>query len=158
MEPILEHMPRTDKGRANQLTGVVVREPALYRAERLEVVLVVLRVGGRPGADRARQGRGRRGLVEEEILTDAADEGQILVLLLVVVIRQAIHLRSRRRRRRGGEAGGDLRDRGVGVVPGEDAGLAQRGQVPLQVLVDVRVGVVGVEIHGYGGRRRGGGG
>lgn len=117
-----------------------MREAALYRAERLEVVVVVVRVGRRPHADRARrrgrirQGRGGRGLVEVEVLADAADEGQVLVLPLVVVVRRAI-IRRRGRRgckgRGGGEVGGDLRDGGFGVVAGEDAGAAERIEVLL---------------------------
>lgn len=107
-----------------------MREAALDRAERLEVVLVVVvRVGGRPDADRARLGGQRRGwgrLVEVEVLADAADEGQVLVLLLlilVVVVRQAITRRRGQRRRGGGdgwggEVGGDLGGGGGGVGVG----------------------------------------
>lgn len=164
------------------LTGLVVREAALDGAERLEVVLVLVRVGRRPRADRARR-RGalaaaavaavrerRRGLISVEaveVLADGADEGEVLVLLVVVVLVRGEAIAARRRgRRRGGEGGGggpgeagrDLRDRGVRVGPGQDAGAAQRVEVLLQVLVDVRVRVVRVEIHRRRGQLSDGGG
>jgi hypothetical protein len=145
-----------------------VREAALDGAKRLEVVLVVVvGVGRRPDADRARLGgavprvgRRRRGPGEAEALADAADEGEVLVV-------RGIVRRHRGRGRGGGGAGevggrggGELRDGGVRVRAGEDAGAAQRVEVLLQVGVEVGVRVVGVEVH-RGGRpagRRGGGG
>ena len=149
----------TDRGQ-EELTRLVMREAALDGAERLEVILFLVGVGRRPRADRARRGRvvvapggGGRGLIEVvEVGADAADEGEVLVVVVVRGRRMMMVSRRPRRRREGGgggarEARGDLRDGGVRVGPGEDAGAAQRVEVLPQVVVDVRVRVVGVPVH-----------